>query len=170
MTITLEGITNLDALAVADEAMRELAGYFTALIERRRPEPVEDLVSALVHSAGERLSQQELVANMMLLLTAGFETTSFLLGHGLLLALQDRRHAGRLRAEPGFEIGYVEELLRFEAPVQATSRWTAGELTLLGNPVPAGTKVVLILERPTAIRPASPIPAGSTPIAVTSSR
>lgn len=145
VTIALEGITNLDALTVADEAMQDLAGYFTALIERRRPEPVDDLVSALVHTRGERLSQQELVANMMLLLTAGFETTSFLLGHGLLLALQDRRHADRLRAEPGFEIGYVEELLRFEAPVQATSRWAADELTLLGNPVPAGTKVVLIL-------------------------
>jgi cytochrome P450 len=82
---------------------------------------------------------------MMLLLTAGFETTSFLLGHGLLLALQHRRHATRLGAEPGFEIGYVEETLRFAAPVQATSRWAAAELTLLGNPVPAGTKVVLIL-------------------------
>ncbi|HEX8768842.1 MAG TPA: cytochrome P450 [Jatrophihabitans sp.] len=145
VTIALEGITNQDALAVADEAMQDLGDYFVALIERRRPEPADDVVSALVHSPAERLSEQELVANMMLLLTAGFETTSFLLGHGLLLALQHRQHAIRLRAEPGFAVGYVEETLRFEAPVQATSRWAATELTLLGNPVPAGTKVVLIL-------------------------
>ena len=82
---------------------------------------------------------------MMLLLTAGFETTSFLLGHCLLLALQHPEHARRLRTEPGFEVGYVEEVLRFEAPVQATSRWAATEIDLLGHPVPAGTKVVLIL-------------------------
>jgi cytochrome P450 len=145
VTIALEGITNLDALAVADEAMQDLGDYFVALIERRRPAPVDDLVSALAHSSAERLSQHELVANLMLLLTAGFETTSFLLGHGLSQALQHRGHACRLRAEPGFEIGYVEETLRFEAPVQATSRWAATDLTLLGNPVPAGTKVVLIL-------------------------
>ena len=145
VTIALEGITNQDALAVADEAMRDLSEYFVALIERRRPEPVDDVVSALVHSPAERLNQQELVANMMLLLTAGFETTSFLLGHCLLLALQHPHYATRLRAEPGFAIGYVEETLRFETPVQATSRWAATEMTLLGNPVPAGTKVVLIL-------------------------
>jgi len=145
LTIALEGITNPEALAVADEAMRELGDYFVALIERRRPAPADDLVGALLGSSAERLSQQELVANLMLLLTAGFETTSFLLGHGLLQALQHRRHATRLRTEPGFEIGYVEETLRFEAPVQATSRWAAEEMTLLGNQVPAGTKVVLIL-------------------------
>jgi cytochrome P450 hydroxylase len=145
VTIALEGITNQQALNVADDAMQDLSDYFVALIERRRPEPADDVVSALVHSSAERLSQQEMVANMMLLLTAGFETTSFLLGHGLLLALQHRHHATRLRTDPGFAIGYVEETLRLEAPVQATSRWAATELTLLGNPVPAGTKVVLIL-------------------------
>ncbi|HEX8095843.1 cytochrome P450 [Jatrophihabitans sp.] len=145
VTIALEGITNQDALTVADEAMLDLSEYFVALIERRRPDPAGDVISALVHSPAERLNQQELVANMMLLLTAGFETTSFLLGHCLLLALQHPHYAARLRAEPGFAIGYVEETLRFETPVQATSRWAATEMTLLGNPVPAGTKVVLVL-------------------------
>lgn len=145
VTIALEGITNQDALTVADEAMRDLGEYFVALIERRRPDPTDDVVSALVHSRAERLSEHELVANLMLLLTAGFETTSFLLGHCLLLALRHRQFADRLRAEPGFAVRYVEETLRFEAPVQATSRWAASEMALLGNPVPAGTKVVLIL-------------------------
>lgn len=145
VTIALEGITNTQELAVADVAMQDLGDYFLALIERRRLEPVDDLVSALVHAGGERLDQHELVANMMLLLTAGFETTSFLLGHCLLLALRNPDHAARLRAEPEFALGYVEEMLRFEAPVQATSRWAADELDLLGNRVPAGTKLVLIL-------------------------
>jgi cytochrome P450 len=145
VTIALEGITNLDALSVADAAMRDLSAYFVALIERRGPEPADDVISVLAHSGAERLNQQELVANMMLLLTAGFETTSFLLGHCLLLACQHPDLARRLRAEPGFSVNYVEETLRFEAPVQATSRWAATELRLLGHPVPAGTKLVLIL-------------------------
>ncbi|MEO6503647.1 MAG: cytochrome P450 [Jatrophihabitantaceae bacterium] len=145
VTIALEGITNLDALSVADEAMRDLSAYFVTLIERRRAAPADDVLSALAHSGQQRLSQQELVANMMLLLTAGFETTSFLLGHCLLLALRHPDHARRLRAQPDFSVGYVEEALRFEAPVQATSRWAATEFTLLGHPVPAGTKLVLIL-------------------------
>lgn len=145
VTIALEGITNSGELAVADAAMDELGDYFLALIERRRLEPVDDVVSALARTGGERLSQPELVGNLMLLLTAGFETTSFLLGHCLLLALRNPGHAARLRTEPDFALGYVEEALRFEAPVQATSRWAATELDLLGNPVPAGTKVVLIL-------------------------
>ncbi len=145
VTIALEGITNTQELAVADVAMQDLGNYFLALIERRRLDPVDDVVSALVHAGGERLSEQQLVANMMLLLTAGFETTSFLLGHCLLQALHNRDHAGRLRAEPEFALGYVEEMLRFEAPVQATSRWAAVEVDLLGHPVPAGTKLVLIL-------------------------
>lgn len=145
VTIALEGITNATELAVADAAMDELTGYFLALIERRRLEPVDDVVSALAHSGSDRLSQPELVGNMMLLLTAGFETTSFLLGHCLLLALRHPEHADRLRTEPAFAPRYVEEMLRFEAPVQATSRWAATELDLLGTPVPAGTKLVLIL-------------------------
>ncbi|MDQ1742860.1 MAG: cytochrome hydroxylase [Pseudonocardiales bacterium] len=145
VTIALEGITNTQELAVADVAMQDLGNYFLALIERRRLDPVDDVVSALVHAGGERLSEQQLVANMMLLLTAGFETTSFLLGHCLLLALHNSDHAARLRTEPEFALGYVEEMLRFEAPVQATSRWAAVEVDLLGHLVPAGTKLVLIL-------------------------
>jgi cytochrome P450 len=145
VTIALEGITNQDALRVADAAMLDLGEYFVALIERRRSKPADDVVSALAHSSPEPLSEQELVANMMLLLTAGFETTSFLLGHCLLLALQHRQYTTRLCIEPDFAVGYVEETLRYETPVQATSRWAVTGVTLLGNPVPAGTKVVLML-------------------------
>lgn len=144
VTIALEGITNLQELAVADRAMAELTEYFGDLIARRRREPADDVLSALVHG-GEQLSEPELVGNLMLLLTAGFETTSFLLGHCLLLAFEFPDHAERLRTEPGFAAGYVEEVLRFEAPVQATSRWAATELDLLGHRIPSGTKVVLVL-------------------------
>jgi cytochrome P450 len=148
ITIALEGITDPTGLGPADAAMDRLADYFAALLDRRRAHPVGDLVSALVrvHEAdGDRLSQEELVGNLMLMLTAGFETTSFLLGHGLWLALARPELAARLRAEPDFAPHYVEELLRFEPPVQATSRWAGADVDVAGTPLPAGTKLVVVL-------------------------
>ncbi|MEV3981725.1 cytochrome P450 [Nonomuraea sp. NPDC003560] len=147
LTIALEGITNVARLSIADKAMDELAGYFGELIDDRRRHPADDMLTALVraHDDGTRLSHDELVGNLMLLLTAGFETTSFLLGHGLRLAFEHPGQAARLRAEPGFATAYVEEVLRFEAPVQATSRWAETATDVSGVPVPGGTKVVLML-------------------------
>lgn len=148
VTIALEGINNVSRLGQADAAMDELTAYFTDIIEDRRRHPQNDVVSLLVgtHDAdGQRLTQDEMLGNMMLMLTAGFETTSFLLGHSLLLALEHPEHAARLREEPGFSVGYVEEVLRFETPVQATSRWAAGDVRTLGTTVPADTKVVCVL-------------------------
>ena len=148
LTIALEGITNVSRLDRADAAMDDLGAYFGDLIEARRREPADDLATALVavhDTDGTRLSGDELVGNMMLLLTAGFETTSFLLGHALLLAFAHPEHAERLRTDADFAPGFVEEVLRFEPPVQATSRWAESDLELLGTVVPAQTKLVLLL-------------------------
>ncbi len=148
VTIALEGITSVSRLGPADAAMDELEVYFTNIIEDRRRHPMTDVVSLLVQTHdtdGERLTQDEMLGNMMLMLTAGFETTSFLLGHALLLALEHPEHAERLRTEPDFSVSYVEEVLRFETPVQATSRWAAGDVHALGTTVPADTKVVCVL-------------------------
>ena len=90
-------------LGAADTAMDELARYFLDLVAHHRDAPRDDVVSALLvahEGPGERLSQDELVGNMMLMLTAGFETTSFLLGYALLLAFQHPEHAQRLRTDP----------------------------------------------------------------------
>ncbi|MFI9203889.1 cytochrome P450 [Streptomyces sp. NPDC053048] len=141
VTIALEGITSPSGLERADAAMDDLSAYFARLIAHRRAHPADDLVSAL---AGQ-LDEQELTANLVLLLSAGFDTTTHLLGHGLHHALARPRWAARLRTEPGFAPGYVEETLRYEPPVQATSRWAAHGLHLLDTPVPAGTKVLVVL-------------------------
>jgi cytochrome P450 len=148
VALALEGLTDPGALRRADVAMDALSAYFTPLIDQRSRHPAADLVSMLArayHAEGDRLSEDELMGNMMLLLTAGFETTSFLLGHGVLFALENPEFAARLRTEPGFAARYIEEILRFEAPVQVTSRWAAADLDLMGTAVPAGSKVVLIL-------------------------
>ncbi|MGW3350120.1 cytochrome P450 [Nonomuraea rubra] len=148
LTIALEGITNLGRLGTADQAMDELAGYFGDLIEHRRRHPAGDMLTALVRAhddGGAGLTHDELVGNLMLLLTAGFETTSFLLGHGLRLAFEHPGQAALLRDDPGRATAYVEEVLRFETPVQATSRWAETGMELLGTPLEGGTKVVLML-------------------------
>lgn len=145
--IALEGLTN-DELDRADRAADELSAYFIELIGHRRRQPADDLLSALVqiHDAnGDRLSQDELVGNLILLLTAGFDTTTHVLGHGALHAIDNPDFAARLCDEPDFVPGYVEEILRFEPPVQATSRWASADVDLLGMQVPADTKVLVML-------------------------
>ena len=127
LTIALEGITGEARLAVADAAMDELGAYFTDLVADRRRNPKDDVAGLLVDahdSDGDRLSRDELVGNMMLMLTAGFETTTFLLGYALLLAFE-HGPLDRLREEPGFARGFTE---------------AQG-----GTTVPAGTKIVLML-------------------------
>ncbi len=148
LTLALEGINNISGLGPADAAMDNLSTYLDDLIDHRRHRPGSDIISALVqayYTDDDRLSHEELVGNMMLLLTAGFETTTFLLGHGLLLAIEHPGFAARLREEPGFAAGYVEELLRFEPPVQGTTRWAAADVDLSGMTVPAGSKVIVML-------------------------
>jgi cytochrome P450 hydroxylase len=148
VAVSTDGFTDPAALVQADAAMDELSGYFGELLEHRRRRPADDIVTALarIHdSGGGRLNLDELMGTMMVLLTAGFETTSFLIGHGVMLALEEPSLADRLRADPEFVTGYVEEILRYEPPVHVTSRWASADLELPGMTVPAGTKVILVL-------------------------
>jgi cytochrome P450 len=137
----------------ADEAAAELAGYFTDLIAERRARPdgerPGDLVGALIAARDAqdgRLSEAELLANLALLLIAGFETTTDLLGNGLAVLLdhpdvREALHAGRLDVA-----AFVEEVLRHEAPVQLTSRVVLEDgVRIAGVPVPAGSRLVLML-------------------------
>ncbi|MFJ8036378.1 MULTISPECIES: cytochrome P450 [unclassified Streptomyces] len=148
IAVSTDGFRDAAALERADRAMDEMTAYFADLAGRRRREPRDDLVTHLVNTHDEdprRLGHDELMGTLMVLLTAGFETTSFLIGHGALLALERPDFAERLRAEADFATGYVEEILRFEPPVHVTSRWAAADTELPGVTVPAGTRLTLIL-------------------------
>jgi len=130
----------------ADLAAIELAEYFQALVDERRAHPRDDLVSALVREQdGARLTGDELLANLVLLLVAGFETTTNLLGNGLVALLDRVDAADRLRAEPDRAPSYVEEMLRFDSPVQLTSRWAYEAVDVGGYHVPQYTQVLLLL-------------------------
>jgi cytochrome P450 len=135
-------------MEAANQAADDLNEYFADLVEQRRKEPRDDFVTALVqaHDAdGGRLSADELFANLILLLVAGFETVTNLLGNGLVALLRNPEHADKLRADETLAPAYVEELLRLDAPVQVTSRWSASEVTVAGTTLPKHTIILLML-------------------------
>ncbi|MBO1414837.1 cytochrome P450 [Streptomyces sp. FH025] len=149
LTVALEITQDLDDLTDADRAAEELSRYFTELAAERLARPQDDLVSDLARIAAEddgRLSAQELLANLVLLLVAGFETTTNLLGNGLALLFRHPEAAAGLRSGAVTPAGFTDEVLRFDSPVQATSRVAldAG-LSVEGVPVPPGGVLTLLI-------------------------
>jgi cytochrome P450 len=124
-------------------AMRE---YFLADIERRRRNPGPDLVSALVaHSDAEDLTADELLAFVILLLLAGNETTTNLIGNGMLALGRNPAQLALLRKEPALITRAVEEMLRYDGPVQSTARYLNEDAEVGGTLIPAKTMAFVIL-------------------------
>lgn len=138
-----------DLSGAADAAARELSTYFAALVAERREHPADDLIGALVavrDAEDDRLSEQELLANLILLLVAGFETTTSLLGNGLALFLADPALAAAVRSGEVSAEAFVEEVLRFDSPVQVTTRVARADgLSVAGIAVPRGAQAVLLI-------------------------
>lgn len=131
----------------AEHAMAIMDDYFRSLIERRRADLEHDLVSALIaaRDGEDRLSEDEMVATLILLFVAGFETTTNLIGNGLLCLLRNPDQFARLRAEPDLVGSAVEEMLRFESPVQVDARTAFEPVEIDGHRVGAGETVVTFL-------------------------
>ncbi|MGO9503501.1 MAG: cytochrome P450 [Streptosporangiaceae bacterium] len=138
---------DLDTLPAINTAAAELLAYFSALAARRRANPRDDLLSDLLavsRSGDGRLTDTELLRNLTLLLVAGFETTTNLLGNGLQVILQDPPAGAAVRDGSVPPAAFVEEVLRFDSPVQLTSR-IAYDTSVAGVPVSPGTEVVTLL-------------------------
>jgi unspecific monooxygenase len=124
-------------LQQAIPAVMGFVGYFAQLIEERRAAPREDLLSALIQaeSEGDKLTQGELFAMIILLFIAGHETTTNLIGNGTLALLRHQDQLAALRADrsPAFAVAATEELLRYDSPVQITARTATCDLTLPGG-------------------------------------
>ena len=125
-------------------ARRALAEYFRELIAERRDAPRADLLSALIQAeeAGDKLSENELLATCILLLVAGHETTVNLLGNGILALLRHPDQLRLLRENPGMIGGAVEELLRYDGPVQRTARVPSVDAVIAGHKIEAGDMVM----------------------------
>lgn len=111
-----------------------LAGYFTRLIEERRGQGADDLLSALIaaEEEGDRLSPEDLLIQSIGLLIAGFETTIGLIGNGLTTLIRNPQEVERLRAEPELIESAVEECLRYSGPITWTIRVLHGEVEFDG--------------------------------------
>ena len=128
-------------------ADRQFAAYFTAIIEQRRREPRDDLVSRLVEAedAGDKLTAEETRVMLRLLLTAGNETTTNLIGNGVRALLRHPDQLALLRERPELIPSAVEELLRYDAPVQLDMRVALRDMELGGLAVSAGTMITLLI-------------------------
>ena len=125
-----------------------MINYLDGLINLRRREPDSGLITALVavETSGDRLTQDELIGMVFVLLLAGHETTVNLLGNGVLALMDDRAQLDKLRANPNLIKTAIEELLRFTNPVQHSIIRTAiADLEIGGQKVTAGERVVLML-------------------------
>jgi hypothetical protein len=143
----IDGSIRDQGLAEAARAAEALCDYFEDFIAERRRAPKDDLMSALVaaEAQGDVLTRDELIATAILLLAAGHETTTNLIGNGTLALLRHRDAFERLRREPSLTKSAVEELLRFDAPVQLTSRIPKEDVEIGGRRIPAGFEVNVVL-------------------------
>ncbi|MFI8193279.1 cytochrome P450 [Streptomyces sp. NPDC085946] len=142
-----------DALGATDPDVRQaaataMAHYIRRLVEDKRQHPGDDLMSALMHTAdddGDRLSHDELIGMAWLLLVAGHETTVNLISNGVLALLTHPDQLAALRADPSLIDKAVEEMLRYEGPVETpTFRFTTGPLTIGDTVIPGGGELVLV--------------------------
>jgi cytochrome P450 len=136
-----------DVLDRAVSSSNELADYFRGQIAQRRAEPRDDLLSALcaVEEQGDLLSEDEMIATCILLLIAGNETTTNLIGSGMYTLLQNPDERRRLQADLSLMPGAVEEMLRYEPSAQMTSRVVAEPLELRGQRMEPGQVVLVSL-------------------------
>jgi hypothetical protein len=147
IAVVLDGSVRTAGLPAAAAACTELAEYLRGELALRRRAPREDLLSRLLdaHEAEDALSEEELIATAILILLAGHETTTNLIGNGVL-ALGDHPEAfERLRREPALVPSAVEEMLRFDAPVQLTTRTPREPVELRNQKLEAGVEVNLSL-------------------------
>jgi cytochrome P450 len=141
------GRIDAPSIANATRAMVELETYFGSLIAERRQKPRDDLVSSLIvaEEEGRILDDQELLSTCVMLLFAGHETTTHLIGNGLYVLLRHPDERDRLIALPPLGPSAVEELLRYESPVQWQTRLTLEDIEVCGQPIPKGNRIFLML-------------------------
>jgi cytochrome P450 len=149
-TKVLEPVATFDDMRAARRARETMEQYFRELIAERRLRPRPDLLSELiaVSDGSDRLSEDEVISTAILLFAAGFETTTNLVGNGLLALL---RHPAQLDALRGAVDDAeavqraVEELLRFDSPVQLDGRVALRDVVLAGQPIKAGESVMTLI-------------------------
>ncbi|MXV95243.1 MAG: cytochrome P450 [Gemmatimonadetes bacterium] len=143
----LEPLLTTEEEELVHQSDQQLAEYFRAIIEQRRREPRDDLVSRLAEAEdeGDKLTPDETIVMLRLLLTAGNETTTNLIGNGFRALLRHPDQLTLLRERPELAAAAVEELLRYDSPVQLDMRITTRDLEIGNVAVQSGTLVTLAI-------------------------
>jgi cytochrome P450 len=134
-----------DVQAANEAALQSFCDYFSDMLSGRRSYSHDGLFAALVAAEedGERLSHEELIVNSTLLFFAGFETTTNLIGNGMLALLQNPDQLARLRADRSLVPTAVEEMLRYDPPLQSTFRMTHQPIDVVGGTIKANRVISL---------------------------
>lgn len=138
---------NADQAVRGQASMMEMIDYYRGLLAERRRMPATDLISALLvaEEAGQQLSEEELLATCVTLLAGGHETTTNLLANGMLALIQNPGQLKQLRSEPAMIQTAIEELLRYDSPVQRAERVARIDLEIGGKRIRAGDRMLLVL-------------------------
>ncbi|MCT9929759.1 cytochrome P450 [Planotetraspora sp. A-T 1434] len=137
---------SLDVQHTAVRAASEFGDYLRELARARRDQPGDDLISALAQVAdeGDRLTEDELIGTCVLLLNAGHEATVNVTGNGWWSLFRNPAELDRLRADPGLLPTAVEELLRWDTPLQMFERWVLEDIEVGGVTIPKGVEIALL--------------------------
>ncbi len=147
LTAGLDPIQSDESIDRVERAREFFRAYFLDLAAQRRAEPREDLMSVLVDAeeSGDILDEDEILSVVILLFAAGFETTTNLIGSGLLALLHHPEQLARLRDDRSLLPTAVEEMLRYESPVQVNGRYALEDTHIGDQPIRAGESVVTFL-------------------------
>jgi len=139
-------VSDSDRYRRAEEGMRSFAEYVRAAIAQRRADPSEDLISQFIaaRDANDQLSEDELIATVILMIFGGHETTTGMIANGLWALLFHEGEWERVRADPTLVPKAVEEMLRFEGPSKAQMRTVVDDVALGNKTLKAGDRVLLV--------------------------
>ncbi len=132
-----------DKYAKAEAATHDMAGYFRSMIEERRKSPQDDLTTGMLEAGdgGDKLSEDELISNCILLLFAGHETTTNLMGNGMLALMKHRDQMELLNRQPDLVTSAIEELLRYDGPSGSQVRIVARDVEMGGKKLNEGERI-----------------------------
>jgi cytochrome P450 len=148
MLIVFMALGATDRHERAESGLSEMVSYLRTIIEKRRNDPQDDLISYLIRAEeeGDRLSIDEVVATCTVLLFGGHETTTHLIANAMLALLQNPSEKARLTAQPDLMPLAVEEFLRYDGPVRGFLRWAATPVHIREKEIAAGDRVLILVD------------------------
>ena len=147
IALSIEPILNEEQGSRIMEARKNLEDYFEHLIEHRQRDLKNDMTSALIAAEveGDRLTHQELIDTLLLLLVAGHETTRNLIGNGMLALLSHPNQLQRLRDHSNLMVSAINEMLRYDSPVQLDSRQALQDVNIGSKKIKTGQRVLCLI-------------------------